>query len=141
MPGDFIIRGFGFGTEPATIASAEPFRAEGLSAAIRDAFFRSGCSYDDVDYRVTDISGEQYAFKEAALAAAQTMNQLKEEYDIWQPADCIGDIGAAIVPTMIAVAKSAAEKEFAPGDGVLIHCANDDHHRGVIIGRSVNSDS
>lgn len=133
-PGQFILRGFGYGREPAPITSEEPLRADGMSEAIRDAFRNSGLTYDDVDYRITDISGEQYAFKEAALAASRTMKTVKEEFDIWHPADCVGDTGAANVPTMVAVAKSAAENECSGGDGVLFHCSNDDEQRAVIVG-------
>ena len=63
------------------------------------------------------------------------MKRVKEEYDLLHPADCIGDTGAAIVPSLVAVAKSAAEKECSTGDGVLFHCANDDEQRAVLIGR------
>ncbi|WP_220498213.1 hypothetical protein [Stieleria mannarensis] len=131
----FTLHGCGFGTETATITSDLPLKADGMSAAIGDAFQSSGCTYHDVAYRITDISGEQYAFKEASLAAARTMKQVKEEFDLWHTADCIGDIGAAIVPCMIAVAKTAAEKKYAPGDGVIFQCANDDGARSAIVGR------
>ena len=132
---EFVLRGVGYGEESATITSEEPLRGDGLSDAIRDTMSNSGCTYDDVDYRITDISGEQYAFKEATLAAARTMKTVKEEFDIWHTADCIGDIGAAIVPCMIAVAKMAAVREYSKGDGVLFHCANDDEQRAAIIGQ------
>jgi len=137
-PGQFVLKGVGYGREEATLDSEEPLRADGMAAAIRDAFRNSGCTYDDVDYRITDISGEQYAFKEAALAASRTMKKVKEEYDIWHPADCIGDTGAAIVPVMVSVGKSAAEKELSSGDGVLFHCANNDDQRAVIIGGNLD---
>ncbi len=138
---EFVLRGVGFGREPATITSDEPFKADGMAQTLRAALQNAGCTYDDVNYRITDISGEQYAFKEAALAAARTMKQVKQEYDIWHPAECIGDIGAALVPCMLAVAKAAAEKDYAMGDGVLIHCANDDEQRAAIIGSFVNPES
>lgn len=134
MPGEFVIRGCGFGSEPVTVYSEEPFRAEGLSAAIRDAFRDSRTTYDDVDFRVTDISGEQYGFKEAALAMARTMRTLKEEFDIWHPADCIGDVGAAIMPAMIVFTMDAFRQGIAAGSGVLFHCANDDEQRGAVMG-------
>lgn len=138
QPGQFILRGVGYGQEKVTIRSEDPFRADGMSAAIRDAFENSGLSYEDVDYRMTDMSGEQYPFKEAALAMGRTMKIIKEEFDIWHPADCIGDVGAATVPTMINVSHSAAVQGVSAGDGVLFHCANDDAQRGVFIGRYLN---
>lgn len=140
-PGDFLIRGVGYGREEITVHSDGPFRADGMSVAIQEAMKATGCVYDDVDYRITDISGEQYGFKEAALASARTLKKVKEEYDIWHPADCIGDVGAAIVPCMLTLAMHAAEREFAAGDGVLFHCANDDEQRGVIIGRYIDPSS
>lgn len=132
---EFILVGVGYGREEATIDKELPLRADGLSAAIRNALSAASCTYDDIDYRITDLSGEQYSFKEAALAAARTMDTVKEEFDLWHPADCIGDTGAAIVPCMLAVAKVAAEKGFSKGPGVLFHCSNDDHQRAAIVGR------
>ncbi|MCR9295068.1 MAG: hypothetical protein NXI32_20310 [bacterium] len=137
---EFVLQGFGYGREPATLSSEEPFKADGMSATIMQALQHAGCSYDDVDYRMTDISGEQYAFKEASLAAARTMKKVKPEFDLWHPADCIGEVGAAMVPCMLTVATAAAKKEYAPGDGVLFHCANDDEQRAAFVGRYMNAE-
>ncbi|MEZ6136492.1 MAG: hypothetical protein R3C53_16475 [Pirellulaceae bacterium] len=134
-PKEFLLRGVGFGQEPASIRSGQPLRANGLSQAIRAALQAANCDYDDIDYRITGISGEQYAFKEASLAAARTMDKVKSEYDLWHPADCMGDVGSALLPSMLVVARSAAEKAYAIGDGVLFHCANDDEQRAAIVGR------
>ncbi len=50
-----------------------------------------------VDYRLTDIRGE-YAFKEATVALARIDRTKRTEFRLWHPADCIGEVGAAIVP-------------------------------------------
>ena len=87
----------------------------------------------DLDYRITDISGEQYQFKEAALAEARLLRQHKEEFDIWHPADCIGEIGAASLPCMLGVALYAAHKGYAPGPRLLAHLGNDDGKRVALV--------
>jgi 3-oxoacyl-[acyl-carrier-protein] synthase I len=125
--------GIGFGTEPASVNSEQPLRADGLVEAIRAAFADSGLGYEQMDFRITDISGEQYGFKEAALAQLRSMRVRKEEFYIWHPADCIGEVGAAIVPVILGVALIAMRKGYAPGPGVLCHCANDDSQRACFV--------
>jgi 3-oxoacyl-[acyl-carrier-protein] synthase-1 len=125
--------GIGFGKEPATIASEEPLRADGLVAALRAVCADSGCTLDEVGYRLTDLSGEQYGFKEAALAISRTVRKLKAEFDIWHPAGFLGEIGAAIVPCVLGVALAAARKGYAPAPGVLCHFSNDDGARAALI--------
>jgi 3-oxoacyl-[acyl-carrier-protein] synthase-1 len=104
------ITGVGFGSEPAPIGSEKPLRGDGLSAAIKQAVADAGVKYADMAYRLTDNSGEQYGFKEAALAMARTLRPVKPEFDILHPADCIGEVGAATVPALLAVAEIAERK-------------------------------
>ena len=123
--GELLCTGIGFSMEKAHIDSGEPLRAEGLSTAIKSALAEAGCGLHDLDYRVTDISGEQYYFKEAALALSRVLRQRKEEFDLWHPAESIGEAGAAAGVAAVAVAGVAARKAYAPGAGVLAHLAND----------------
>ncbi|MBS1983298.1 MAG: hypothetical protein JST16_03925, partial [Bdellovibrionales bacterium] len=124
--------GMGLGQEPATIDADEPLRADGLVVAIGSALSEAGRTMGDVDYRITDLSGEQYGFKEASLALSRTLRQRKERFDIWHPADCIGEVGAAIVPCMLGVAAAAHKKGYAPGTNALCHAANDTGERAAM---------
>jgi 3-oxoacyl-[acyl-carrier-protein] synthase-1 len=87
----------------------------------------------DTDYRLTDLNGTQYAFKEAALAMNRLLRTQKDLYEIWHPADCIGETGAAIGPCVLGVALAAARKAYAPGPGVLCHFGNEDGRRAAMI--------
>jgi 3-oxoacyl-[acyl-carrier-protein] synthase-1 len=136
---ELLCCGVGFGAEPAPIGSEEPLRAEGLAQAIRAAMADAGMSYDDVAYRITDVSGEQYAFKEAALALSRTMRVRKAEFDIWHPADCIGEVGAAIVPVVLGVALAAHSKGYAPGSGVLCHFSGPGRDRAALLLRAART--
>lgn len=126
------IIGIGYGKEKATVDSEEPLRAEGLVQAIKEASQTSGMTVADMDYRITDANGEQYLFKEAVLALTRTLRKRKEEFDIWHPADCIGEVGAAIVPVVLGVAMAAGKKGYALGNGVLCHFGNDDGKRAAM---------
>ncbi|GAB6907587.1 3-oxoacyl-(Acyl-carrier-protein) synthase [Desulfosarcina cetonica] len=127
------ITGIGFGSEKATIVSEEPLRADGMVAAIKSALAMAGCDMGALDFRICDLSGEQYGFKEAALALTRLLRVRKEEFDIWHPAECIGETGAAIVPVVLCVAAAALKKGYAKGNGILCHFANDASQRAAII--------
>jgi 3-oxoacyl-[acyl-carrier-protein] synthase-1 len=102
------IDGLGFATEPATIETEEPLRGDGMARAMKAALADAGREMHHIDFRIADISGEQYYFKEAALALARVLRVRKEEVDLWHPAESIGEIGSAIGPTMLAFADAAA---------------------------------
>ncbi|MFC1660895.1 hypothetical protein ACFL3S_05495 [Gemmatimonadota bacterium] len=125
--------GVGYGVEPAPLGSEEPSRADGLVQAFKAALADAGLDFGEVDYRITDLSGEQYGFKEAALALTRVLRQRKEEFDIWHPADCVGEVGAAAVPVMLNVVLAASKKGYAPGPRVIGHASADGQERGAFL--------
>ncbi|MEW8507768.1 MAG: hypothetical protein AB2598_13800 [Candidatus Thiodiazotropha sp.] len=124
--------GLGFAIETAHIDSEEPLRADGLTAAINESLNDADCEMGDLSFRITDISGEQYYFKEASLALSRTLRQRKEEFDIWHPADCVGEVGSAQGLIMMAVLKMACEKAYSKGHLMFAHTGNDDGRRSSI---------
>jgi len=128
-----VVVGIGFGVERATIDSEEPIRADGLVEAVRNALADAGTDMAAIDFRIADVSGEQYAFKEAALAMTRLMKVRKEEFDIWHPADCIGEIGAAAGPAILNVAWAACTKGYSKGRNILCHFGNDDGKRAAAV--------
>ena len=130
-----VVHGIGLTRESAYLDSEIPLRADGLTAAIQSALSDAQCVLHDLDFRISDISGEQYYFKEAALALSRTLRQRKESFDIWHPAECVGEVGAAIGPIMLAVADSACRQSYAAGPGILFHGANDTGERLALVAR------
>ncbi len=125
--------GIGMGQEKATIDSELPLRADGMVTAFQGAMKDSGVTLTETDYRLTDLNGSQYYFKEAATAMNRVLRTRKARYEIWHPADCIGETGAASGPVVLAVALAAAKKGYAPGPGVLSHFSADDGNRAAMI--------
>ena len=130
--GELVCTGIGFAREPAHIDSEEPLRGEGLSQAVNAALADAGSAMHAMDFRITDNSGEQYYFKEAALALSRTLRVRKEEFDIWHPAECTGEIGATSGLTIICDAKVACEKRYTKGSNILAHMANDAGQRAAL---------
>lgn len=126
------VAGIGFGRETATLDSEAPLRAEGLVAAIRAALAEARLEMSAIDYRIADLNGEQYGFREAALAMTRLVRAPKERFDLWHPADTIGETGAAVVPAIIAVAAAAGRKGYAPGPRALCHVGDDGGERAAL---------
>jgi 3-oxoacyl-[acyl-carrier-protein] synthase I len=132
-PPDLLCLGIGTGEEKATVDSEEPLRGDGLVQALKAALADAGCLINDLDYRITDSNGEQYWFKEATLGLDRILRNRKELFEIWHPADCIGETGAAIVPAALAIALQACRKNYAFGRGPLCHFGSDSGVRIAMI--------
>lgn len=98
------VHGLGFGQEAATVLSDEPLLGQGLAQAARGALTEAGLQMHDIDYRLADVTGESYGFKEQALTLARTMRVRKEALPLRHFADTIGDVGAAAGACAIALA-------------------------------------
>jgi len=135
----------GFSRERATMDSEQPLRADGLVEAFRALNRDGGVTLDDADYRYTDCNGEQYGFRQDRLAISRTLRKLKPRFDHLHPADCIGEVGAAVGPCVLGLALTAARKGYAsgngemspPGRGVLCHFSNDEGDRAAILLRYI----
>ncbi|TIW01786.1 MAG: 3-oxoacyl-ACP synthase, partial [Mesorhizobium sp.] len=119
--------GLGLSRENASIYNAEdlPFRADGMTAAYRAAFEETGIEMNRLGYRIADLVGEQYWFKQSALASLRLLRGRHEFQDIWSPGESLGNVGAAVVPLMLGMAFTAARKGYAAGNPVLIEASND----------------
>jgi 3-oxoacyl-[acyl-carrier-protein] synthase I len=127
-----LCTGIGFAREAAHVESGKPLRADGLSHAIKSALTDAGREMHHMDFRITDLSGEHYYFKEASLALSRTLRQLKEEFDLWHPAECTGEQGAVVGIAVIAVADAACRKAYTKGPNILAHMANDAGQRAAL---------
>ncbi len=123
-------------SESAHIDSEDPLRGDGLATAIRTALRDAGCEMSEMDFRIADLSGESYYFKEAALALARLLRSRKKEFDLWHPAECIGETGAVAGAAVLCVAHAAARKRYAAGPNMLVHLANDAGQRAGIVCRA-----
>jgi 3-oxoacyl-[acyl-carrier-protein] synthase-1 len=133
-PNELRIKGLGFGNESATIESDEPLKGDGLAAAIRAAFDEAGSTMDDIQYRITDLNGEHYKFKEMMLAMMRFPYKPKPRLlDLWHPNEYMGDVGAAIGPIVLATALHAGRKGYGIGPRVLCTFGNDDGARAAIV--------
>lgn len=99
-------------------------RPNELAAALRAVLARLDAS-DLPRYVITDLNGERWRFREWGLAETRCLADLPDRWELWHPADCVGDVGAAFVPLAVGVATRAFERGHGLGDSMLI-CAGAD---------------
>lgn len=125
--GTFGLFGLGLSREPAAIYNLDdlPLRGDGMTAAYQAAFRETGIEMNRLGYRISDLVGEQYWFKQTALASLRLLRGRHEFQDLWSPGETLGNVGAAVVPIMLGMAYTAARKGYAAGNPVLIEASND----------------
>jgi 3-oxoacyl-[acyl-carrier-protein] synthase-1 len=127
------IRGMGFGREPALRDNEVPLRADGLVAATRAALAHARCELHDLDFRVSDTAGESHAFKEQALLVTRLLRQRKGSFPVLQPAEALGDTGAAAGLCGLVTAVEALHRGKAPGPRAIVFGGNEQGDRAAVV--------
>lgn len=125
--GQLQLAGVGLARERASIYNNDdiPLRGDGMTSAYNIALTEAGIPMNDIGYRISDLIGEKYWFKQTALANLRLSRGPRDFIDLWSPGEFLGNVGAAAVPAMIAMARTAACKGYGYGNSVLVEASND----------------
>lgn len=139
-PTHFVLSGLGLARENAPIYNGRgddgedlPLRGDGMTEAYSKAMNSAGVTLAQIEYRLSDLIGEAYFFKQSALAALRLERGRSAFQDFWSPAETLGNVGAAVVPLMIGWALEAFEKGYDPGSPVLIEASGDNGACGAAV--------
>ena len=114
--GEATIAGLGFANEDAPVLSEQPLLGRGLAEAARNALAEAGWGFHQLDFRLSDVTGENYGFREHTLTRGRLLRVVPlRDQPLWHPADSIGDTGAAAGIVQLIRATVAWEKAYAPG--------------------------
>jgi 3-oxoacyl-[acyl-carrier-protein] synthase-1 len=108
----------GVGEEP-TAGTEEPNRASGLTQILNQVRKDLG-NMKTPPLVICDLNGDRYRAMEWAMASLRALGSLGGFNDIWHPAECIGDSGAASGLLNIVWAITALCKGYANAEHVLI---------------------
>lgn len=108
-----------------------PASGAGLERAIEKAGAAVG-GLKGVTRIVSDLNGERWRFLEWALAESRVASGLGAEWQIWHPADCLGDVGAAFVPMATALAARAFARGYAGGQ-ILVVASSEKGERAAMV--------
>jgi 3-oxoacyl-[acyl-carrier-protein] synthase-1 len=138
--GPLRLTGLGLAREVANIYNRAgedgldlPLRGDGMTRAYQIAMEQAQVDLAHVEYRISDLIGEQYFFKQATLASLRLERGRTPFQDLWSPAENLGNIGAAVVPVMLAQLMTAEQRGYAPGSPVLMESSGDDGACGAAV--------
>lgn len=108
-----------------------PIHAEALTRALRAVLQHTDGG--DVRRVLTDLNGERWRFLEWATAETRCLDKLPpRKWQLWHPADSIGDTGAAFGPLAIALCARAFARGYAGGGKVLIAASSERGERAAM---------
>jgi 3-oxoacyl-[acyl-carrier-protein] synthase-1 len=117
------ILGIGVADEPSVLNRDQPNKGIGLAHAMSAALSESGLELHEIDFRVAGMTGERLAFVEASTALARIQKVHKDNFELWVPAEQLGDVGAALSACIVVVATMGIAKGYSAGPRGIVYCA------------------
>ena len=126
------IKAVSSGFENGHMYSEEIYKGDGLAETLQKLFQANG-KIDPIQEVYSSMNGENHWAKEWGVAFMRNQDKFDTEHNMYHPADCFGDTGAASGPLMIGMAIIGMKKEYIKSP-CLITCSSDYSDRaGVII--------
>ena len=119
----------GLANEPGHLYSHETYTGSGLADAMRLAISQSDGQAIQTVY--SGMNGEHFWAKEYGVAMLRNKDALAENTSHEHPADCFGDLGAAMGAVLIGVAGISMARSGKPQHG-LVYCSSDQAQRAAV---------
>jgi 3-oxoacyl-[acyl-carrier-protein] synthase-1 len=118
--------------EPGHRYSEEPYRGDGLAAAFAAVLASPGLLREPVATIFAGLNGESFGAKEYGVASLRSHGELAPDAAVEHPADCCGDLGAALGPVMLGLAALGTQKQRVAVPA-LVWCASDGPRRAAAL--------
>jgi len=119
------------GQESGHLYSDEPCLGNGLTAAISGAIENAQLS-SAIQSVLCSVNGESLPVKEWSIALTRNAQAFDNNFELVHPAENYGDLGAATVPTLIALAMNGVYKGYLALP-MLVWSASDHAPRGAVL--------
>ena len=127
------IVGLGFGDEASALREDAPNLAVGLADALRNALADARIPLHEIDFRVGGMTGDRLEFMEASSALARVQRVHKDKFELWVPAEKLGDVGAVLPACMVVVTAVGIKKGYAPGRSALLYASSNSSDRAACV--------
>ena len=106
---------------------------QGLTESIRRTLDVPVSDAKVADWTVCDLNGENFRAMEWMYAYVRTGPKHRDPLELWHPADCLGDLGAATGCVLLSIAIASWQRDYARGDRCLIWCSSDGPERAAVL--------
>ena len=111
------------GVESTPLGQDYPIRGEAAAHVITAALAADGHP-EQIQRVITDMSGERWRAIEWAIVETRCLGALAPGWELWHPADCFGDLGAATSVVHATIIARALARGYAGSGGVLLFAAS-----------------
>lgn len=119
--------------EPNPMTSDGICLGEGLTSALRRTLNAALAGGGKADWILCDMNGESFRGTEWVYAYLRTGKHFVDPLEIWHPADCYGDVGAASGTVLIILAIEAWARNYARGNRALLWTSSDGSERAAVL--------
>lgn len=127
-----VVDAAAFAEEPGHRYADAPYRGEGLDTAFRQAFAAASSSTGPVRTVYAGFNGEHFPSKEWGVAHIRHRARFADDVRIEHPADCLGDVGAAFGPMMMALAAVGMQRGYRQSP-CMVWCSSDKAERAAVL--------
>lgn len=119
----------GLAQEPGHRGSEQPYRGDGLAQAVRLAL--KAVAGSKVCTVLAGINGENFGAKEWGVTVMRNQDAMTSDFRFEHPADCFGDLGAAIGSVLMGLGATGLAQGYMNGP-VLAWAASEGATRGAV---------
>jgi 3-oxoacyl-[acyl-carrier-protein] synthase-1 len=123
----------GIAHEAVPLRSPEPSTMNGLTEACHLALSRARIGPETVGLVLGDLNGEFFRHKEWTFAELRCLGPAAGRRDLWHPADCLGDVGAASGALLVNLAVSLFAQRSQAVTPALCFCSDDGSMRAAAV--------
>ena len=127
------IAGIGTGIESAPIVSGSNSRADGFTAALRQAVGELKLFQRRCDFWFSDLTHEQYGLKEFQILITRFADVFGRQTHLQTPLRELGNIGAATIPMFLALSCESWLRGYSPDRFAVCLAASDTGLRGALL--------
>lgn len=122
---------FAMGFEPGHLYSGDTYKGDGLATTFQQ-LVASGVVDAPIAEVYSSMTGESHWAKEWGVALMRTKAAFQEGFGMHHPADCFGDVGAAIAPLMVGLATLGIRDRYRRAPA-LAYGSSDRGHRAALV--------
>jgi 3-oxoacyl-[acyl-carrier-protein] synthase-1 len=117
--------------EPGHLYSTEPYRGEGLAAALQQ-LVQAGVVPMPIQEVYSSMNGERHWAKEWGVARIRSRAAFADAHGTHHPADCFGDLGAACGPALAALGAMGINGGYRRSPS-LVYASSDSGLRAALL--------
>jgi 3-oxoacyl-[acyl-carrier-protein] synthase-1 len=128
-----LVTGLATASEPAPRGAAQPSSGQGLAQAGRAALADARLGIGELGAFFADASGDRFGLREAGMALTRLHPRAQPAPEVWYPATCTGEIGAATGPFALAAAATFLYRRVCQGPAALVLGTGEGAARGAAV--------